>query len=241
MNKLKKEFLKDLTPENCCMNELVVLPKSGDVGFEEYFDHKTREVMKAKKIYSRQAYNGLMLSYPGPDAKEPYVFERFFESPNVVACNHSFEGCFAIDISEYIGKTSEAGFEKLIAYMHDNPDMVFLLFMYSDSKSEIRQMHEYLTKYDEIRLVNIPLPDAKMLTDYTLSGIRNYNLPVKGEVEKYLEKYFEEKVIGYDYADFLVRYLKNNGYKGEIAPIEEAANKVDMIWNKKGMYLGLGY
>ena len=171
MKKLKKELLNELTPQNCCMNELVVLPKNGDVGFEEYFHYKTREVMRAKKIFSKPKYNGLMLSYPGPDAKEPLVFERFFESPSVVACNHNFEGCFAIDISSYIGKTGEAGFEKLIAYMHDNPDMVFQLFMYSDNKIEVKQMYEYLARYDEIRLVNIPLPDAEMLTDYTLSEI----------------------------------------------------------------------
>ncbi len=241
MNKLKEELLKDLTPDNCCKNELVVLPQSGDVGFEEYFHHKTRAIMKAKKLFSPQEQNGLMLSYPKPDSKEPYVFERFFESPSVVACNHAFEGCFAIDISAYIGKTNEETFEKLIAYMHSNNHTVFLLFLYSDNKNEVRQMHGQLSRYDEIKLVDIPLPDAKMLTDYTMSGIRDFSLHIKSDVEKYLEKYYEKKNLGYDYADFLVRYLKNNGYAGEIEPMKEATNKVDLIWNKSAMYLGLGY
>ena len=36
MNKLSKEIQNACTAENCCVNEMVVLPQDGDVGFDEY-------------------------------------------------------------------------------------------------------------------------------------------------------------------------------------------------------------
>lgn len=241
MDKLSKDILNTCTLENCCANELVILPQDGDVGFDEYYEHKAKQVKKAKKVFSPLNQNKLMLAYPKPDSKEPFVFERFFESPSIVAKNHEFEGCFAIDISAYIGNTDHEYFDKLIAYMHNNNNTVYLLFLYSDNKNEIQNMHDYLSRYDEIRMVNIPLPDEKTLTKYTVSKIRDFSLHVKRPVYSFLQKHYSQVKCGYDYADYLVRYLKNTGYSGDILPMEEATEIVDAIWNAKGKNSGLGY
>lgn len=176
-----------------------------------------------------------------PDSKEAYVFERFFESPSIVARNHEFEGCFAIDISAYIGKTDHEYFEKLMAYMHSNKNAVYLLFFYSDNKNEIQNTFDYLSRYDEIRMVSIPLPDATALTDYTVSSIRDFSLHVKTPVCAFLHKYYSRKGCGYDLADFLVRYLKNTGYTGDLPSMKEATEKIDVLWRTNNTYTGFGY
>lgn len=241
MDKLNKELLNSCTAENCCTNELVVLPQEGDVGFEEYFEHKSKEIVKAKKIFSPLDQNKLMLAYPRPDAREAFVFQRFFESPSIVARNHEFEGCFAIDISAYIGKTDNEFFEKLMAFMRSNKNTVFLLFLYSNNKNEIQNMYDYLSRYDEIRMVNIPLPDAKVLTDYTVSKIRDFSLHVKNPVCSFLQQYYSRLKCGYDLADYLVRYLKNAGYSGDLPQMKEATEKVDAVWHANRMNNGFGY
>ena len=241
MNKLSKEIQNACTAENCCMNEMVVLPQDGDVGFDEYFEHKAKEVIRAKKIFSPLDQNKLILAYPKPVSKEPYVFERFFESPSIVARNHEFEGCFAIDISAYIGKTDHEYFEKLMSYMYSNKNAVYLLFFYSDNKNEIQNMYDYLSRYDDIRMVNIPLPDAKTLTDYTVSKIRDFSLHVKSPVYAFLQKYYSRMKCGYDLADYLVRYLRNTGYAGDLPPMKDATEKVETLWRTNNINTGFGY
>lgn len=241
MNKLNKEIKNSCTAENCCINEIVVLPQEGDVGFDEYFEHKAKEVIKAKKLFSPLDHNKLMLAYPKPDSKEADIFERFFESPSIVARNHEFEGCFAIDISAYKGKTDHEFFEKLMAYMQRNKNAVYVLFFYSDNKNEIMNMYDYLSRYDEIRLVSIPLPDAKTLTDYTVSKIRDFSLHVKSPVYAFLQKYYSRVKCGYDLADYLVRYLKNTGYTGDLPPMKEAIEKVDAVWSTNYTNTSFGY
>ena len=241
MNKLSKDFLTSCTEVNCCANELVILPLDGDVGFEEYYDHKAKEIIKAKKIFSPLEQNKLMLEYPKPDAKEAYVFERFFESPIIVARNHEFEGCFAIDISAYIGKTDHEYFEKLIRYMRSNRDAVYLLFMYSNNTNEIQSMYDFLSRYDDVKMVSIPLPDAKVLTEYTVSKIRDFSLHVKSPVFAYLQKYFTKAKCGYDLADYLIRYLKTTGYAGDLAAMKDATEKIDASWRGKSGSSSFGY
>lgn len=241
MNKLSKEILNACTPENCCANELVVLPQEGDVGFEEYFEHKAKEIKTRKRIFSPLEQNKLMLAYPKPDSKEAFIFEKFFESPSIVAKNHEFEGCFAIDISAYIGKTEDENFEKLIAYMHNNKNTVFLLFLYSDNKNEIQNMYDQLSRYDDLRLVSIPLPNANTLMEYTVSGIRDFSLHIKNPVYAFLQEYFSQRKCGYDFADYLVRYLKTTGYSGDLSALQQATEKITGVWFKNGGSAGFGY
>lgn len=241
MGKVNIDLLNSCTAENCCTNELVILPLNGDVGFEEYFDHKAKQVIKAKSIFSPEEQNKLMLAYPAPDSKIPYVFERFFDSPVIVARNHVFEGCFAIDISDYIGKTNEDAFGRLMTYMHSNPDTVYVLFMYSDNKNEIDGMYDFLSRYDEIRLVRIPLPEPKVLVEYTTDKIYDFSTHINPKSTEILNDYFSKNNGGYDMADYLIRYLKNSGYDGEPDPLKEAIANVDPKWNSVNGGSNFGY
>jgi len=240
VKKLNNEFLSKCDASNCCINELVVLPLDGETGFEEYYEHKAKEIVKVKKIFSPLEHNMLMLAYPHEDAKEPYVFERFFESATIVAKNHEFEGCFAIDISAYIGKENHECFSRLISYMHQNRNAVYLLFMYSNNVNEINTMFEHLSNFSEIRKTEIPLPTAKQLTEYTVSKIRDFSLHVKNPVFAYIQKYYNQNRFGYDTADFLVRQLKNIGYQGDIQTLKDVFENYSLN-NNKASHLGYGY
>ena len=238
MKKLSSELLNNCTIKNCCIDELVILPPEGDVGFEEYYNYKAEMIRDAKNIFSPAEENKLMLAYPKSDSREPYIFEKFFESPSIVARNRDFEGCFAIDISAYIGKTDDEYFDKLMAYMHSNPNIVFLLFMYSDNKNEIENMYDFLFRYDEIRMLSIPLPDASTLTEYTVSIIKEFCPDIDDGIDEYLLKFFTDMECGYDLADYLVRYLKYADFSGDLQTVKEATDKADDAWN---IHTGFGY
>jgi len=241
VKKINSDILSKCDATNCCMDELVVLPLNGETGFEEYYEHKAKEIVKAKKIFSPLEQNMLMLAYPHQDAKEPYVFERFFESATIVAKNHEFEGCFAIDISAYIGKENHEYFSRLISYMHQNRNAVFLLFMYSDNTNEINSMFENLSRFSEIRKLEIPLPTAKQLTEYTVSKIRDFSLHVKNPVYNYIQKFYSQNKFGYDTADFLVRQLKNAEYQGDHQMLKDIFENYVSSNNGKASMLGYGY
>ncbi len=215
MEKINKTILEACNEATCLGNELVVLPQSGEVGFEEYFAHKTRAVRDAKKIFSTFGGYELMLEYPAQDTKEPMAFERFFESPFVVARNHVFKGCFGIDITNYINQYHAERFLDLIAYMRSNPDAVYVLFMYSGNSNEIRAMHDFLVQYMDIRLVNIPLPSVQELIEYTISHIRDFSLHVDAAVESDLHDYYTKHPAGFEVADYIVRQLQKEQYCGD--------------------------
>ena len=132
-------------------------------------------------------------------------------------------------------------FEKLMAYMRSNKNAVYVLFFYSDNKNEIQNMHDYLSRYDEVRMLSIPLPDSKTLTDYTVSKIRDFSLHVKSPVYAYLQKYYSRLNCGYDLADYLVRHLKSTGYAGDLPPMKDATEKVDALWRTNNTKTGFGY
>lgn len=239
--KLSPEVLGMCTPANCTMNELVVLPQDGEAGFEEYFQYKVRTVIDAKHIFSPLAQNHLMLSYPAPDCSEPYAFPQFFESPYIVARNHDFEGCFAIDISAYINKQHDRHFSDLISYMRNNPATTFVLFMYSDNVKETDAMYAYLAQYMDIQLRAIPLPTAKQLTDYTVSRIRDFSLHIEPAVDAFLLEHFGKFKVGFEAADYMVRYLKNKGYGGDLTTIKALVEEMKQGNNKFGAGVGYGY
>lgn len=216
MNKLSADFLDRCNADNCCMNEFIALPCDGDVGFEEYYEHKAKEIVRAKKIFSPLEQNMLMLAYPRHDSVEPNIFDRFFESPVIVARNHEFEGCFAIDVSAYLGREDDEHFDKLLSFISRNRSTVYLLFAYTDNVNEIDAMYENIARYGEIRRMCIGLPSAKELTEYTVEKIRDFSLHVRKPVSEYLEKYYSDRPVGYDFADYLVRCLKNSAYDGNL-------------------------
>lgn len=240
MKKISSDVLKATNESNCLVNELVVLPQSGDVGFDEYIDAKTNLIVKAKNL-SPYTQNKLMLAYPAPDAREHMIFERFFESPFVVAYNRDFEGCFAIDISAYIGKCGDVHFTNLISYMLQNNTAVYTLILYTNNTNEIRAMYNTISQYMDLRLTHIPLPDPSVLADYTVEEIRTFSLHVSASVNDFLQNYYEKNPAGYDRADYIVRYLKNANYSGDLKTIKKLFAELASGKAAGGIAVGFGY
>lgn len=241
MKKLSTSVLEKCNATNCIFNEFIVLPDEGDVGFEEYFDYKTREVIKYKRIFSPMKQNRLMLAYPSPDTKDYMVFNRFFESPYIVGCNHEFEGCFGIDISAYIGKTKDEHFEMLMSYIRSNPSVVYVLFAYSNNKNEIKKLYDTVMLYENYRYMEISLPTPNELCEYTMSHIRDFSLHIKRPVAVHLESYFQENCCGYETADYIIRRLKSSGYDGELEGLQNLLAENILSKNMPGSSLGFGY
>ena len=162
MYKLSEEIFESCTIENCASNELVALPKEGDVGFREYFNLKAGMVYERKSLFSPRECNELILRYPGLEAGDR-MFSLFFESPNVVARNNAFEGCFAIDITEYLHHTDSEAFRSLMSYVIDHEETVFLFFLLSDKPEDCERMFNAITAYTDVEYRRIPLPEAKVL------------------------------------------------------------------------------
>ena len=214
MNKVSREVLDKCTAANCTDNELLVLPSEGDVGYEEYFRHKSRLVMEQKNIFSSLEHNELLLCFPPPGERQEMNFDLFFESPQVVACNHDFEGCFGIDITAYVNHRGDKHFEDLLAYARSHPETVYVFILASNNKNEIRDIYEYLTRYMEVRKVEMSLPEPRRLAEYSISEIRHFCLHISAEVSVLLEEFFEAHRCGYEAAEYLCRKLKNTGYDG---------------------------
>lgn len=240
MKKINGDVLKACNETTCLGNELVVLPQNGDVGFDEYVDYKTNQIIKAKNL-SPYTQNKLMLEYPSPDAKEHMIFERFFESPFVVAYNRDFEGCFAIDVSAYIGKYNDVHFTNLISYMLQNKAAVYTLILYTNNKNEIKAMYDAVSQYMDLQLTHIPLPEPAVLADYTVEEIRAFSLHVSASVNDFLQEYYEKNPAGYDKADYIVRYLKNANYSGDLKSIKKLFAELTNGKTNGNVAVGFGY
>lgn len=241
MTKLSSLIKANCDKSSCCLNELIVLPREGDVGFEEYYEYKANMVKETKKIYSDIEQNKLMLAFPKFQVSEKYIFERFFESATIVARNRIFKGVFAIDLSAYINKTTDEHFLELMTYVQENPQTVFLFFIYSDNSNEIDGMYNAISQYHEIRKQLMELPNAKQLTKYTESKIRDFSLHVTKEAVEYIEAYYLDKRCGYEAADFLIKYLKNEGYQGDLEMLKKITNKIDESCSINRKTSGFGY
>lgn len=241
MEKLSREVLEKLLGENACVNELVVLPVNCESGFEEYFSYKVKAVIEQKSLFTPEEENRLLLTFPKPDAREPRVFDRFFDSPSIVARNREFEGCFGIDISHYIGKMDDERFEQLMTYIHGNTEAVYVLILFSDNKNEIAAVCDCIRDYGEYRVVNIPAPEPAVLAEYTLEGIRTFVMHIRKGVQEQLEAYYGSKGLGYDFADRLVQCLKQQNYEGNTAGMQQALEQVEKEMKLPGTSSGYGY
>lgn len=240
MKKLNSNVLKVCNEMTCLDNELVVLPQNGDVGFDEYIGLKTKFIEKVKNL-TPYSQHQLMLAYPAPDAQEYMVFERFFESPSVVAFNRDFEGCFAIDISAYTGKYHDAHFLNLISYILQNKSAVYTLILFSNNTNEIKSMYDTLSQYMALRLTHIPLPDPEVLAEYTVEEIRAFSLHVSAPVTDFLKEYYENNPCGFDRADYLVRYLKHKQYSGDLQSLKDLFDALSEKKTDSIMNIGFGY
>lgn len=221
MKKLCNDFWLGLNEAHACMDELVVLPECGDCGFLEYFDYKTQKVVQGKKIFaSFEQQNQLMLEFPEPTCTEPNVVERFFESPFIVAQNHNFEGVFAIDISSYANALEHDRFQALLSYIKANPLPVYLLMLYSDDPEVIDRVYTKLLHHMDVVKTVFPAPTRTQLLDYTVEKMEAQFGPLSPEIKEYFVHYYEKNETGYDTADYLVRYLRLSGFRGEKKEVE---------------------
>lgn len=226
MNKLQNSFLERCSLENCCDNELLVMPSKGDTGYEEYILHKTGLIRKKKNVFSPLEQNVLMLSYPDKGSLSG-VFERFYESPAVVAENHVFEGCFAIDITSYINHTDCPEFQRLLSYIDMNPSAVYVLMVCCDNVKECDNLYKALLHNGGFRRTDLSLPSPRALAEYILNMIRSFCLHIEQEEsQSYLEELFRKKPCGYDFAEYFVNVLKTNDYKGDAETLKKMADEL---------------
>jgi len=242
MKKISNDFWETVNPAYACLNELVVLPEVGDCGFMEYFDKKASAVISRKKIYSIvDSESTLMLEYPEPESQQSNIFELFFESPSVVAQNQKFEGLFGIDISNYVNRLNHDRFVSLISYINSNPDIVFVLFFYSDSKKEIERVHTSLMHHMDIVKTILPPPAPSQLLDYTMEGITNLCNSAEAGIENHLSTFYAKNRVGYDSADYLLRNLKLSGFKGSLKELQDMMATLNIQLADGDRYSGLGY
>lgn len=240
MQKLEQSVIDSFDTGSCLNNEFVSLPANGEVGFEEYFELKSEMVYERKCLFSPREYNKLILRYPGPDANDQ-IFSLFFESPNVVAHNNAFEGCFAIDITEYKKNADSEAFKLLMSFVLDHPETVFLFFMHSDKGEECERMHNCLTAYTDVTYRRISLPQAEKLARYMSNGIRDFALHIENGVQEVLVNYFADRPSGYDVADFYVRYLKGKGYQGDVASLSSLMEKAAKAYRAESRSFAIGF
>lgn len=242
MGKLCEKFWESINPAYACINELVALPENGDCGFIEYFEYKAAKIVDEKKIFAPFAsQNKLMLEFPEPDCKEVNVFEKFFESPSVIAENHNFEGLFAVDISNYVNNLDHDRFLSLISYMKSNPQTVYVLFFYSDDENEIQRIYRNLLHHIDIIKTVLPKPDKQQLVEYTMLGLEQLSGKLDDGIREFFCDYYEKNHVGYDSADYLIRHLKLSGFKGSLSEIKEKMANLDLQSATSGSYSGLGY
>ena len=242
MKKLCDNFWKGINPAYACMNELVVLPEDGDCGFSEYFDYKAGEIIKRKKIFSSmEQQNKLALVFPEPDCKEYNVFERFFESPTVIAENNNFEGLFAVDISNYVNNLNHERFLSLISYIKANPQTVYALIFYTNDEKEIQRVYSALLHHMDIVKTVLPLPTREQLVDYTFEELNRLNGNTDSAIREALSAFYARNRVGYDAADFLIRYFKLNGFDGTVEAFNQAFANLDLRSSTASTYPLFGY
>ncbi len=240
MRKLCDEFWSGLNDAHVCMDELVILPETGDCGFIEYFDYKAEKVVQEKKIFASFAkQNKLMLEFPEPECNEPNVVERFFESPFIVAQNHNFEGVFAIDISNYINDLEHDRFQSLLAYIKANPLPVYLLMLYTDKTEVADRVYTALLHHMDIIKTVLPKPTHQQLYNYTIENLENLFGEISADIKGFFNNYYAKNSVGYDTADYLIRYLKLSGFKGELKEIETVVQSLDK--KSSGNYHPIGF
>lgn len=242
MKKLSKEFWDSVNPAFACLNELVVLPESGDCGFIEYFDEKAATVLSRKKIYSAiDSQSKLMLEYPEHDCPDPNAFKRFFESPSVVAQNQIFEGLFAVDISNYVSNLNHDRFSELLSYIKANPQIVFILFFYSDNEKEIERVHTTLLHHMDFVKTLLPEPSSTQLLTYTLDGMAKLCGALEDGIEHFLSEFYAKNKVGYDSADYLLRHLKLSAFRGTLQEVQSLMAVLNVPTATGDRYTGIGF
>ncbi len=214
MNKISQELIGRCGRTTCCANELVILPNDGDAGFEEYFYRKAAQVREVKHLFVREEQTALILKYPGP-SEQRQEFNRFFDSPEVAARNQQFEGCFGIELTDYLRAVSDPKLEDLIRFITRNPPITYVLFAYAHDPKDGYPLLRTLDQYFPLQMIHIPLPDADKLTVCTGELIRGICGDYDGAFDDEIRAFFAAGPAGYDTAEFFVRELREREFRGE--------------------------
>ena len=248
MNKISEELIARCGSAACCANEFIVLPPDGEAGFEEYFNRKADGVYEIKHLFTRKKeQTRLILKYPLPSSEgrdNDYfdsILERFFASPEIVACNQPFEGCFGIDVTAYLRKTTDPRLGRLISYIKRHREITFVLFAYA---SEARQTLSLLGTFDQyfpLQMLQIPLPDTDRLTAYMDALIREFCPDYDSSLADDIRAFFAEEPTGYDTAEFLARELQERGFRGERQILLDTIQYMKSSAGRSGFADGFGY
>ncbi len=222
---------------NALMNEILILPVACDLGEEEYIRAKAKLIAERKELYSVSSKNVLMLEYPYPKTT-PYStevvnksdFDKFFESAAVTADGDVFYGCFAIDISNYTDLFDSEYFEMLLDYIRNNQDAVYCLVLYTPSNKSAANITSLVSKAGLFVETRFEQVEAEALAEYAAAYIRPFAPSFSSEETELLEKFFSQGVYGYDFADYIVNYLKTTAYKGDdVSGLDEVIKRVKEI------------
>lgn len=226
MNKIPAEILVSCTRQNCLCNEIVILPINGDAGFEDYFLYKAEEVRQKKHLFVSQEKTALLLTYPSPpEEKEDKrysetLYERFFESPTILANNQIYQGCFGIDISAYISKTTNEKFLDLMSYIRNTPQTVYTLFAYTNNINEAESLITAVNQYADFIPIYFSLPDESSLAKYLCDRLRDDNIQIDRFVEEYLAEVLKHYKLGYDSGEYIAKMMHSHGFKGTLEEIK---------------------
>lgn len=241
MAPLQNEIKELCTAENCRNNDFIILPATGDTGFEEYCRYKSHSIDNAgfnpieydpdddeKDRSTPLAQQLLILSYP-PANYPTDIFNRFFDSPRIAAANNEFHGLFAIDVSAYIGKEDDEHFLNLLAYIYNNPNAVYILFIYSDNEPESDTIYTAASSYNWFRRLRFELPSPEELTEYTRYMLRDFAIHIENGVTEILINRFRSKPTGYDYADYMHGVIASTGFDGSCEALKALIAEIDKI------------
>ncbi len=150
-------------------NELLVVPESAsDVGQDEYFTLKAETYWRKASLKVPFERSVLSLSFPGPD-DSPFKVAEFFDSPRAFMHNMPFRGCFAIDVSAYRDAKARASihFRALKSFIAASKDIVFLLLLRTDRRTEAVDFIRSLDDEAQFSLVSLEGPSRERLMEYT--------------------------------------------------------------------------
>ncbi len=78
----------------------------------------------------------VQLCYPVEKKDDQDAFNDFFQSPfRVKKFSHTFNGLFVVNLTDYLDIPSNTMLTKLRDYTEENPNIHFILFAYTDTKS----------------------------------------------------------------------------------------------------------
>lgn len=240
MEKIQQSVLQTMR-SNALMNELIVVSAECDVGIEEYVKEKALAVMKEKHLYSPLEENVLMLEYPSPKAETARARAMFFDSAAIKAKNAVFEGCFAIDITEYADCLDDPKFDELMYYIKQNPQAVYCLVVHTKNVQVAERIFNFVSQSGIFIMSSFEIPDAQRLTDYTSSLIREFVPHINPDVTQALIELYSKNEYGYDFAEYLAQMLKNKKYKGDKDELLKAVEQLQKINRFNPSEVSYGY